>query len=145
LGPSGVEGSVFAASRHGSSGPIWASLWRWVLYAGDRRRWDGQARATPVTEFHRRRRSSCGWHGYWRTPGDAGIPPIVDENRAAEFKGPAGDAIPAHSSVFRRPAFGLARRPYPQSHALRAPGAFNQTFCLYPTGGQRNREIQEVN
>jgi DsbC/DsbD-like thiol-disulfide interchange protein len=25
---------------------------------------------------------------------------LVDENRAAEFKGPAGDAIPAHSSVF---------------------------------------------
>jgi len=39
LGPSRMEGSVFAASRYGSPGSIWPPLWRWILYAGDRRGW----------------------------------------------------------------------------------------------------------
>ena len=38
--------------------------------------------------------------------------------------------------IFCRPAFGLAGRAHPQSHALRASGAFDQAFCIYPTGGR---------
>jgi suppressor for copper-sensitivity B len=32
-------------------------------------------------------RFAKGWHGYWRTPGDAGIPPTVDWSASANISG----------------------------------------------------------
>lgn len=32
-------------------------------------------------------RFAKGWHGYWRTPGDAGIPPAVDWSASANISG----------------------------------------------------------
>ena len=34
--------------------------------------------ADPTLEAGLEFRFAKGWHGYWRTPGDAGIPPTVD-------------------------------------------------------------------
>src|SRR4051812_7692128 len=34
--------------------------------------------ADPILEAGLEFRFAKGWHGYWRTPGDAGIPPTVD-------------------------------------------------------------------
>jgi suppressor for copper-sensitivity B len=32
-------------------------------------------------------RFAKGWHGYWRTPGDAGIPPTVDWSASENISG----------------------------------------------------------
>jgi suppressor for copper-sensitivity B len=45
-------------------------------------------------------RLTPGWHTYWRSPGDAGIPPVIDWNRSENFTGaeiawPAPNRLPS--------------------------------------------------
>jgi len=52
---------VFAASRYGSPGSIWPPLWRWILYAGDRRGWrqpDLSARIAMMSDTLSKRRNA---------------------------------------------------------------------------------------
>ncbi len=76
-----------------------------------------------------------GWHTYWRTPGDAGLPPQLDWMASQNEAGNVQDAVLQYPAPHRYTAYGLETIGY-ENHVilpiLITPRAVGQAVTLKP-------------
>lgn len=85
----GVPAAVALLSSLVAASPASAAATAWVGdgHAAVRLVTATEARGAGPLDAGLELRFAPGWHGYWRTPGDAGVPPTVDWNSTPDLDG----------------------------------------------------------